>query len=137
MIMINGGLVDAASFMPNLISHSTGEAEYSTAAMALMACSHVKKVYNELHSKAADTLLTVPLGIDSKAADDIASSERETKRTRHMQRRFHYFRECTQNGSAKIFRIPGEQNWSNNLTKPVNGPQADDEAKVFQIDVPP
>ena len=47
MIMMCGGVVDAATIVPNLVTHSTGEAEYCTAAMAMMACSFVRKIFNK------------------------------------------------------------------------------------------
>jgi len=84
-----------------------------------------------------DALLTIPLGLDSKAAIDIAASQRETKRTRHIQRRFHYFRECQQTGSTKVFHIAGTENWANGLTKPERFEQLDKEAMVYQVTVTP
>jgi hypothetical protein len=137
MLMMRGGVVDAASQMPSLVTHSTGESEYCQGTLALMASSYVKKVYNELNGRDADTPLTIPIGVDSKAATDIAASEKDTKRTRHMQCRMHYWRECNTNGTSKTFRLPGDFNWANCLTKPLNGPMLQKEADIFQVDVPP
>ena len=137
MIMVQGGVVGAASFMPSLITHSTGEAEYCTAAMALMAASSIRKIYNELNDRDADAMLTIPLGIDSQAARDIAASPRETKRTRHMQRRFHYLREAVQCGYAITFAVAGVSNWSNCLTKLLSRDMLKKETEVFHVEVPP
>ena len=137
IIMMRGGVVDAASQMPSIITHSTGEAEYCQGALALLAASHVRKVYNELNGRDADTPLTIPIGVDSKAAEDIAASEKDTKRTRHIQRRYHYWRECNSNGTSKTFRLPGDFNWANSMTKSLNGPMLQKEADIFQVEVPP
>jgi len=135
--MCQGGVVDMASVVPKLITHSTGEAEYCTGALALMASAHIRKMYNELQGKDPDLPLTIPIGIDSKAATDIAASEKDTQRTRHMQRRYHYWRECNGNGTSKTFRLPGEFNWANSLTKPLNGNMLQIEADIYQVEVSP
>jgi hypothetical protein len=137
IIMMRGGVVDAASQMPSLITHSTGESEYCHGTNALMAANHIRKVYNELSGKDPDTPLTIPIGVDSKAAEDIAASERDTKRTRHMQRRMHYWRECNSNGTSKTFRLPGTFNWANSMTKPLNATMLNIETAIYQVDVPP
>ena len=135
--MYRGGVVDASSLMPSVITHSTGEAEYCTAALAIMAGAFTRKTYNEAMGRDADAPLTIALGIDSKAAIDIASSQRETKRTRHIQRRYHYFRECQAKGSIRIFHIEGTENWANGLTKPERSDQLDKEARIYQVTAPP
>ena len=94
-------------------------------------------MYNELNGRDADTPLTIPIGVDSKAAEDIAASEKDTKRTRHIQRRYHYWRECNSNGTSKTFRLPGDFNWANSMTKSLNGPMLQKEADIFQVEVPP
>ena len=93
---------------------------------------------NELNDRDADAMLTIPLlGIDSQAARDIAASPRETKRTRHMQRRFHYLREAVQCGYAITFAVAGVSNWSNCLTKLLSRDMLKKETEVFHVEVPP
>ena len=98
MIMYQGGAVDVVLAMPTITTNSTGEVEYCNAALAAMAAAFTRKMYNKVTNRPADQLLTIPLGLDSKAAMDIAASSRETKRTRHIQRRYHYLRECVNAG---------------------------------------
>jgi hypothetical protein len=132
-----GGVVEGASVMPPIISTSVGEAEYCTGAIACMAMAHHRKVFNEFRGCDADQPLTVALGMDSKAAMDIANSPRETRRTKHIARRFHYIRWCVQTGQVKLFAIPGDHNWSNGLTKPLNATQFAAEDYNYQVLVPP
>ena len=82
--MIQGGVVDAATVVPTIIAHSTGEAEYNTGALAVMATAYKRKIWNELLGKPVDRMLTVAFGVDSKAATDMAKSRKETKKTRHV-----------------------------------------------------
>ena len=136
MIMMQGGAVQATTVVPKLNANSVGEAEYCTAALCIMAGCFIRKLYNEFRGEHADQPLTIPLGLDSKAAQDIAASARETNRTRHIERRYHYYRESEQQGHTRTFYIPGEENWSNNLTKPERADQIKKEAEIFHVDVP-
>jgi hypothetical protein len=67
--------------------------------------------------KFSDRPLSIPLGIDAQSAVDTAHSGRETNRTRHFARRFHYVRLSTHNGSAILFKVQGTTNPSNLMTK--------------------
>jgi hypothetical protein len=121
--------------MPQLVAFSTCEAEYSTAFLAAMAAFHVKKVFNELHSIHPDYPLTIAIGIDSKSAIDTANSHKETQRTRHFQRRFHFIRIAISWGQLTLFKIDGTANCSNCLTKPLPVEQLTKEVTIFQVDV--
>jgi hypothetical protein len=137
MIHWQGGVVEGVSVMPPIIAASVGEAEYCTGALAAMAISFHRKVFNEFTGRDADSPLTVALGMDSKAAIDIATSPRETKRTKHIARRYHFLRWCVQTSQLVLFPIPGDRNWSNCLTKPLNGKTLRLEEGNFQVVVPP
>lgn len=137
MIHWQGGVVEGASIMPPIVSTSVGEAEYCVGAVAAMALSFHRKVFNEFIGRDSDEPLTLALGMDSTAAIDIATSPRETKRTKHIARRFHYLRWCVQTGQIHMFPIPGDKNWSNCLTKPLSAGEFTAEEGNFQILVPP
>jgi hypothetical protein len=103
-----------------------------------MAAAHLRKAFNEIKHHPSDSPLTIPVGIYSKAATDIASSAKETKKTSHIERHYHYFRERSiQRGSNKLFHIPGMDNWSNRLTKPETAEQLNSEAEIYQLQVTP
>jgi hypothetical protein len=137
MIHWQGGVVEGVSIMPPVLSVSVGEAEYCTAALAVMATSFHRKVYNEFIGRDADEPLTVALGLDSKAAIDIAMSPRETKKTKHIKRRYHYLRWCQQTSQVYLFPLPGDKNWSNCMTKVLNAEALAKEEGNFQVLVPP
>ena len=131
--MMQGATIDAATVTPTVVTHSTGEAEYCTAALAIMSATHYKKLYMEFMGLSMDQPLTIALGIDSKAAADIAASPKDTKRTRHIQRRYHLYREAIASGLVKQFYIPGGENWANGLTKPEVYEQLSKECEVYQV----
>ena len=135
IVMIQGGIVDVASIVPNVVSNSSCEAEYTTAACANVSIQHIRKIWNELTGHPVDAPLTVPFALDSKSAIDTASSPRETRNTRHIRRRVHFFRDSVQKAEILCFKVPGEKNWTNGLTKPLAAAQLNEEAQVYQITV--
>jgi hypothetical protein len=134
---MQGGVVEAVSTMPGLVSQSTCEAEYCMASLATMASSYIKKVLNEMLGHYSDRPLTIPVGIDSQSAMDTAQSPKDTNRTRHIARRFHYVRHCVGNGIIKLFKVQGTNNPSNCLTKPLPAHTLQLEANIFQTEVDP
>ena len=88
-----GGIVDAASFVPNPVAMSSAEAEYNAVAHAMQRCANVRQVLQELHGNAPDAPLNVPILCDSESALIIGQNSKDTKRTRHIQRRYHYVRD--------------------------------------------
>jgi hypothetical protein len=77
LILVQGGVVDVTSTMPQLIAYSTCEAEYCTGALATMVTTYIKKIYNELHGFDSDRSITIPIGMDSQSAIYIAQSNKE------------------------------------------------------------
>ena len=137
LIFYMGAVIDAAAVVPPIVTNSTGEAEYTTAALCIMACAFVRKIVNEILGKPIDAHLTIPLGLDSKAAIDIANSPKETKKTRHIARRYHYFRWNVETGATRLFTVSGIANWSNSLTKVLSAERLEQETRVYQVEVPP
>jgi hypothetical protein len=137
LIFMQGAVVDATSTMPQLVPWSTCEAEYCMASLATMAAFYVKKVFNELHGIDPDYQLTIPIGIDSQSAIDTAISYKETQRTRHFQRRFHFIRIAVASSQVILFKVDGTANCSNCLTKPLPAEQLNTEAAIFEVEVDP
>jgi hypothetical protein len=137
LIFMQGAVVDASSIMPQIVPWSTCEAEYCTASLAVMAAFFVKKVHNELHGIDSDYELTIPVGIDSQSAMDTARSHKETQRTRHFQRRYHFIRMAVGSSQIILFKIDGTANCSNCLTKPIAPDQLSVETIIFEVDVDP
>jgi hypothetical protein len=137
LIFLQGAVIDAASAMPALVSNSSCEAEYSYASIATMAGMHTKKIFNEMIGRPTDAPLTIPLGIDSKSAIDTATSFRDTQRTRHISRRYHFVRFAVHNGTIKLFKISGLSNPANSLTKVLPLEQFHRETSIYQVEVDP
>jgi hypothetical protein len=77
MLFAQGGIVDAASFVPNPIALSSAESEHNAGAFGVTAAQHVRQLFQELHGLDPDTSLSVPLVMDSSSAIAIACKSRD------------------------------------------------------------
>ena len=137
MVAMQGGIVDSPSIMPPIVANSSCEAEYNMFALAIMGSYFVRKVYNELNGFDSDHPITIPMGTDSKSAIDTANSERETQRTRHIARRYHFVRSEVATSQVKLFKIAGTCNPADALTKPLPAEQLKKETPFFEVEVDP
>ena len=112
-----GGIIDGASFTPNPVAMSTAEAKYNALAYAMQAVINSKQSIQELHGNHPDTPLSVPLLCDSESAIIMGSNQKDTKRTRHIQRRMHFVRDNFASKAFTSHKIPGELNPSDTGTK--------------------
>jgi hypothetical protein len=105
--------------------------------LATMAAFYVKKVFNERHGIDPDYQLTISIGIDSQSAIDTAISHKETQRTRHFQRRFHFIRIAVASSQIILLKVDATGSCSNCLTKPLPTEQLATETTVFEVEVDP
>jgi hypothetical protein len=108
LIFMQGVVIDVTSTMLTVISQSTCEAEYCTCALATVASHYVKKIYNEFYCHDPDYQIKIPIGIDSQSAIDTANSFRETQRTKHIARRFHFVLFAIGSSQITLFKVDGE-----------------------------
>jgi hypothetical protein len=123
IIFTQGAVADAKSMMPPLV--------------AAVACFYVRMVFNEFHGFDPDQQLTIPIGIDSQSAIVTANSFRDTQRTRHIARRYHFVRLAIATSEIILFRVAGTNNWANSLTKPLNKSQLALESEIYQVEIEP
>ena len=135
--MLFGACVDHWSGTPGIISQSTCEAEYCISTLALMAAAFYRKLFNEFRGDDIDRPLSIPLGVDSQSALDTARSAKETNRTRHIARRYHYVRLEHSAGRVALFKIESEANSSDSLTKNLSADMLEKQAALYQVDVDP
>jgi hypothetical protein len=117
LVFSQGGLVDGASFVPDPVAPSSAEAEHQIAAFGVSGCEHTRQLFQELHGLDPDNPLTVPILTDSQSVMAVASSERDTRLTRHIRRRCHHVRFQISNGAHIILKIEGPLNISDIGTK--------------------
>jgi hypothetical protein len=81
MILYQGGLVDASSFVPSIIALSSAETESNTMCVGAMATAHARMMIIELRTGDSGAPYTVPMLVDSTAALHINSNDKDTSAT--------------------------------------------------------
>ena len=126
LIFHNGALIEANSTMPTPVAMSTSEAEYLAACSAAMATAHIRMLLYDMTylgtkqwRESTQRLPTTPsiLMIDNEATVQIAKNGKLTRKTRHIERRFHFVRQGQQDGTHQLHWITCESQLADILTK--------------------
>ncbi|KAI2513994.1 hypothetical protein MHU86_378 [Fragilaria crotonensis] len=86
------------------------EAEYMAACSATMATAHIRMLHDMLYlgtkqwRESTQRLPSIPaiLMIDNEATVQIAKNGKLTRKTRHIERRFHFVRQGQQDGIHQL-----------------------------------
>ena len=107
------GIISWQSRAQKTVAHSATEAEY----MALSDCSRqavwMQHIYSELGLKHRAT----PIYADNQGSIFIASNPVQERRTKHIDVRYHYIRECVEEGKVELFWVPTDENPADMFTK--------------------
>jgi hypothetical protein len=143
MIFYNGALIEANSTMPTPVAMSTSEAEYMAACSATMATAHIQMLlYDMLYlgtkqwRESTQRLPSIPaiLMIDNEATVQIAKNGKLTRKTRHIERRFHFVRQGQQDGIHQLHWIPCDSQLADILTKTQHSGKIDPHlTKIFCV----
>jgi hypothetical protein len=108
-----GGIISWRSHAQKTVALSSTEAEY----MAISDCSRqavwIKTLFTELGIK----LNAVPIYGDNQGSIFIGSNPVQESRSKHIDIRYHFIRECVDNRQVELMFIPGEENPADMLTK--------------------
>jgi hypothetical protein len=136
VLFAQGGIVDAASFVPNPIALSSAESEHNAGAFGVAAAQHVRQLFQELHGLDPDTSSSIPLVMNSSSVIAIASKSRDTRHTRHIQRRVHFVRFEFLRGNHFGVKMLDTLNPSDIGTKHVDSAALETHPLVIQVTVP-
>ena len=64
--------------------------------------------------------LRSPIQVDNKGAIDIANGEAVTKRSKHIEVRFHMVQDLVKKGKIRLTYVPSGKNAADGLTKPLS-----------------
>ena len=123
IITYMGGIVDHSSNMPDPVALSSAEAEYNEGCIAFMAASHLRMLLCELEGITEKDMPPTTIYFDSKSAIAMGSSYKDTKHTRHIERRYHYVRENIANNRFSMGWITSEFQSADIGTKINPGPR--------------
>jgi hypothetical protein len=114
---------------------STAEAESNILTLAALASSHVRHTWMQIRHDDPSRAFTVPIFTDSMAALAISSNDRDTRRTRHIDRRYMLHRSMRKNCLIAVYHLAGDEFQIADITsKQTQGP--DSEYKLATIEAP-
>jgi hypothetical protein len=125
-IFYNGALIEANTTVPTPVAQSSSEAEYLGACCGAMAAAHIRMIlYDLLHlgtnkwHQHEQNLSRTPILLmtDNTATVQMAKNGRLTRKTRHIERRFHFVREGQQNGLHSLHWLPASSMLADIMTK--------------------
>ena len=115
--VFQGGIIDAQSFVPQPIPHSTAESETNALAVGSMACSYARMGIADVLCNDPSRPWTIPLFTDSSAAIAMNNNERPSRRTRHIDRRYFFTRGEIAAARVRLHHIPADYSLADVGTK--------------------
>ncbi|KAM3416558.1 hypothetical protein BST61_g8148 [Cercospora zeina] len=118
-----GSPISWSSQRQKTVSSSSTEAEYIAASDACKEAIWLKGFYNELAAMMGHRRQeSVPLAIDNASAIKLTKNPEFHGRTKHINIRHHFIRECVERGEIKPEWISGKENPADLFTKVLPGP---------------
>ena len=116
---------------------SSAEAEYNALAFTMQCTVNCRQVIRKMNGNHLDTPLSIPFLCDSESALIIGKNNKDTKRTRHIQRRIHYVRDGIASGAFEGHKTEGERNPADVETKNLARDTLDVHYDVIHVVVTP
>ena len=114
IIMYNGTAISWRSARQPLVTLSTAESEYVQATLTCQEILNLRNLYHEMgFGQDAPTLLFE----DNQAAIDLSKNPCSRGRTKHMERRWHFVRQCNDDHSIMLSKVKGTINPADTMTK--------------------
>jgi len=110
----HGGAVLWGSKLQPLVTISTAEAEYVAAAYAAREAVWLGRAAVDLQLL---DVASVVLKCDNQSALHMGANSADTSRTKHIEIRHHFLRECVQSGSLVMQYVPTDDNVADLFTK--------------------
>jgi len=114
MFFLGGCLVCWQSIKQKVVALSSCEAEYIAAASAATQALWLSRLLGELLGSKVDV---VELKVDSKSALAVAKNPVFHGRSKHIRIKYHFIRDCLEDGSIKADHIPTTDQLADLLTK--------------------
>ena len=114
MFFLGDCLVSWQSIKQRVVALSSCEAEYIATASAATQALWLSRLLGELLGKEVDV---VELKVDSKSALALAKNPVFHDRSKHIRIKYHFIRDCLEDGSIKASHIPTTDQLVDILTK--------------------
>ena len=106
--VFQGGLIDHVSWVPKPIPMSSAESENNCYSGAAMRSRFIKRAICHILYVSPDAPLTVPMCVDSEAAIAMNMREKPSKKTRHVESRYWYTRQCVEQAHIALIKVDGK-----------------------------
>ena len=120
VILLHGGPVAWSTRKQSIIALSTAEAEYIALTAVAREVLYLQALLGELYEPVN---LPTPINCDNQSAITLASNGKFHARTKHIDIRFHFVRDCVKNGIFELVYCPTEENVADIFTKPLSRPR--------------
>lgn len=111
---LNKSLISWTSQKQRCVALSSCEAEFMAATMAACQAIWLKKLLSQITKVDIDP---VTLYIDNKSALELAKNPVFHGRSKHIDVRYHFIRECVENGDILVKYVRTEEQCADSLTK--------------------
>ncbi|KAL0427454.1 UNVERIFIED_CONTAM: Retrovirus-related Pol polyprotein from transposon TNT 1-94 [Sesamum latifolium] len=119
VLKLNGGVVAWKSFKQATTMNSTMEAEYIAASEAAKKVVWMKNYIQEL-GVVPSIAKPVVIFCNNNGAIAQAKKSRFHHRSKHILRRYHFFREMVSRGDIRMDRVSSVENIADPLTRPMS-----------------
>ena len=116
LFFLGNCLVSLQSIKQKVVALSSCEAEYIAAASAACQGVWLSRLIADL---TGEKLKSFRLLMDSKSAIELSKNPVHHERSKHIDTRYHYIRECVANGIAEVDHISTDRQLADILTKPL------------------
>ena len=114
ILMFNGTAVSWRSARQPLVTLSTAESEY---VQATLTCQEILNLRNLLHESGYSMDTPTLLYEDNQAAIDLSKNPCSRGKTKHIERRWHFVRQCNDDCTVMLSKVKGTANPADAMTK--------------------
>ena len=118
VFLLAGGAISWKSKKQSIVATSSCEAEYISSCMASKEAIWLARLCASLNP--GYTHEPVNIKVDNNGAKDLARNATINERTKHIDVRFHFIRQCIQDGKVHLSRCDTSNQVADPLTKPLD-----------------
>jgi transposase InsO family protein len=131
---VGHGVISWKSRKQATVSLSSTEAEYKAISDSCKEGIWLRRILSELGLRSSEA---IPLHVDNEGAEALAKNPEHHARTKHIHARYHFARECQQDGKISLKHVSTKDMLADMLTKPLNRVLLEKHRRDFGIVPPP
>ncbi|KAI9038199.1 uncharacterized protein KD926_011138 [Aspergillus affinis] len=114
-----GGPIAWQAKRQTCVATSSNEAEYIAASETSREACWIREIMKDLRLFNESPAPCIPMHMDNKGAIDLTTSDMQTKRSKHIDIRYHYTRDMIDQGIIQVKQIPTADMVADGCTKPL------------------